>query len=221
MWCISWLALALMGCVGGEDIEGNDPRECVDGVDNDEDGQFDCFDSDCANSPDCNLGGTTGGQNGTGGPPVTSGTSPATTGPVGVPGCPWAGTWEVWGAYCDGLDVTADFDADFSTVSMVIESDCGVDISLRGDSCLEVESQIWTQTPGGATVTSSGITACQPNNCRFDDADLGCQQGDRTATPVTIPIENVGTQTIVTSGLLSTAWNGCPGGLRLRWQWTP
>ena len=29
------------------------PADCTDGSDNDGDGDIDCFDTDCANSPDC------------------------------------------------------------------------------------------------------------------------------------------------------------------------
>ncbi len=52
--------LALSGCPGGGDdadgaagIEGDDPGECDDGLDNDGDGAIDCDDPDCWGSPDC------------------------------------------------------------------------------------------------------------------------------------------------------------------------
>ena len=35
------------------DAEGDDPGECVDDVDNDQDGLFDCNDPDCAGSQAC------------------------------------------------------------------------------------------------------------------------------------------------------------------------
>ncbi|MEE2828415.1 MAG: hypothetical protein VX498_04435, partial [Myxococcota bacterium] len=35
------------------DWEGQEPGECTDGADNDGDGAYDCLDSDCAGSPDC------------------------------------------------------------------------------------------------------------------------------------------------------------------------
>ncbi len=46
------LPLLLTGCP--TDIEGNSPGECDDGADNDEDGYFDCNDSDCYGAPVCN-----------------------------------------------------------------------------------------------------------------------------------------------------------------------
>ena len=33
--------------------EGKNPGECIDGADNDGDGAFDCFDTDCGGAPDC------------------------------------------------------------------------------------------------------------------------------------------------------------------------
>lgn len=35
------------------DFEGDNPDECSDGVDNDQDGEYDCNDQDCEGSPDC------------------------------------------------------------------------------------------------------------------------------------------------------------------------
>ena len=68
----AFLALAI-GC-GGEDagdsrgfrIEGTEPGDCEDGVDNDADGLFDCDDTSCAASPPCADGGA-GGAGGSGG----------------------------------------------------------------------------------------------------------------------------------------------------------
>lgn len=36
--------------------EGNAPDECTNGVDDDEDGLFDCDDETCEGSPDCDEG---------------------------------------------------------------------------------------------------------------------------------------------------------------------
>ena len=36
-----------------KNMEGDEPGECTDRADNDQDGQFDCDDSDCSGSPDC------------------------------------------------------------------------------------------------------------------------------------------------------------------------
>ncbi|MBM74858.1 MAG: hypothetical protein CMK59_05620 [Proteobacteria bacterium] len=59
------LALVLSACVpnwdkvedlqmGGAFQEGMEPGDCMDGADNDGDGDFDCRDSDCQSGPDCN-----------------------------------------------------------------------------------------------------------------------------------------------------------------------
>lgn len=45
--------LALFGCGDLIQAEGDDAGECSDAADNDQDGTFDCDDSDCSASPDC------------------------------------------------------------------------------------------------------------------------------------------------------------------------
>ncbi len=45
------LLVALLAC--DRTREGDDPRECRDGADNDADGLFDCEDDGCSGSPDC------------------------------------------------------------------------------------------------------------------------------------------------------------------------
>ncbi len=47
------LLSALFTTACSPDIEGDEPGECTDGGDNDQDGDFDCDDSDCHASPDC------------------------------------------------------------------------------------------------------------------------------------------------------------------------
>ena len=47
------MAVVGIGCENTADIEGDAPGECSDRADNDQDGDYDCNDSDCAGSPDC------------------------------------------------------------------------------------------------------------------------------------------------------------------------
>ncbi|MFH1468515.1 MAG: MopE-related protein [Pseudomonadota bacterium] len=55
----SLLTISLLSACGDKDDtgtrqwEGMNPGECIDGADNDGDGQYDCDDDDCAGSPDC------------------------------------------------------------------------------------------------------------------------------------------------------------------------
>ena len=49
-----FLSLLLMAC---GNYEGDDPGECTDGADNDRDGDFDCNDDGCEDSPHCEGGG--------------------------------------------------------------------------------------------------------------------------------------------------------------------
>lgn len=57
--------LALLGCGDIIPAEGDDAGECSDAADNDQDGTFDCDDSDCSASPDCaGDSGDTGGGDG-------------------------------------------------------------------------------------------------------------------------------------------------------------
>lgn len=49
-----FLSLLLMACGS---YEGDDPGECTDGADNDRDGDFDCNDDGCEESPHCEGGG--------------------------------------------------------------------------------------------------------------------------------------------------------------------
>jgi len=58
---LSWLSITSLACSditvsAAPEREGDDPGECTDGADNDFDGDFDCDDSDCANSNDCSDG---------------------------------------------------------------------------------------------------------------------------------------------------------------------
>ncbi|TNE88176.1 MAG: hypothetical protein EP330_16100 [Deltaproteobacteria bacterium] len=52
----AWLWLVVVGC-GGLPPEGNLPGQCIDLVDNDQDGLFDCNDPDCNADPLCAGGG--------------------------------------------------------------------------------------------------------------------------------------------------------------------
>ena len=205
--------LGLLAC-GSPQPEGADPAWCSDGVDNDRDQAFDCDDSDCEGVGECALLKPTT-------EPTTISTTPNSSGPVGAPGCPWAGTWTAYGAFCDGLDVTGDWKQTFSKVEMVVADQCTAEVVFEGESCIERESFGWTQTNGGANSTSFGIVNCQPNGCRFTTDDPGCMEGDRAAPVLTIPIETIGVQTLVTNGFLRDAWVGCAGDLRIRWQWVP
>jgi len=67
---VSLLVVAtLCGC---EDIEGNEPGECSDGLDNDSDGYLDCEDSNCYGAPVC-YGGLPGDDDDFGGDDDDSG----------------------------------------------------------------------------------------------------------------------------------------------------
>ncbi len=49
--------LVLVSCLfGGKNIEGDEAGECGDGADDDRDGDFDCDDTDCVGSPECEGG---------------------------------------------------------------------------------------------------------------------------------------------------------------------
>ena len=48
------LSLALIGCKGAPSgVEGDDPLDCLDGLDNDDDGLTDCNDDDCEGALSC------------------------------------------------------------------------------------------------------------------------------------------------------------------------
>jgi len=55
LWFVTLLLMSNVGCLFGEkvDPEGANPGECVDGADNDGDGDYDCNDRDCTGAPDC------------------------------------------------------------------------------------------------------------------------------------------------------------------------
>ncbi|MEY3212917.1 MAG: hypothetical protein RIT28_3398 [Pseudomonadota bacterium] len=42
-----------LACIGGKDIEGDEAGECNDGIDNDQNGLFDCDEDACVGSPLC------------------------------------------------------------------------------------------------------------------------------------------------------------------------
>ncbi len=85
---ILWLGCTPEVSVIENEAEGDEPGECSDGADNDEDGDFDCDDTDCIGAPDCDgsgsgdsggdnsdSGGDSGGDNNT--PPSTPGVATA------------------------------------------------------------------------------------------------------------------------------------------------
>ncbi len=51
---VVWVTV-LSGCIFGpaQEVEGDEPFECEDGADNDQDGDFDCDDEGCEDSPEC------------------------------------------------------------------------------------------------------------------------------------------------------------------------
>jgi hypothetical protein len=83
-----YVLVGLTGCFGGASVEGQAPLECMDGLDNDGDGLFDCLDTDCEDSAECTetgaptgtpTGAPTGTNTGTA-TGMTSGTTPTTPG---------------------------------------------------------------------------------------------------------------------------------------------
>jgi hypothetical protein len=86
---ILWLGCTPEVSVIENEAEGDEPGECSDGADNDEDGDFDCDDTDCIGAPDCDEGGNDSG--GGGGSSNDSGSSnntpPSAPGVATAPSC--------------------------------------------------------------------------------------------------------------------------------------
>ena len=152
--------LVLSGCLlfpSEERFEGDDPGECSDLADNDRDGLYDCDDSDCAASPECEDDGLLPGPGGGGG-----GGGTQTGAATGGTGTTTGGT--ATGSSTCGISVWDDFPADgvndafyLTTVELWFST-------VIGDETVEVSQ-------GGAPV--SGTTTIDEDRIIFTpDAPL-------------------------------------------------
>lgn len=100
--------------------------------------------------------------------------------------CPAVGTWELESIVCATTDVTDGFRMTIpTTIAVITQSEsggCDIVLTNENDACHEEQS--FHDTPIGDTwmVASSGITACDPDACVFNESDAPCEIGDRVET---------------------------------------
>ncbi len=138
------LLVLLAGCLPGSP-EGSNPGECLDGIDNDVDGYFDCNDLDCFAFTDC--GGTNPGGTGTG----------TGTGGTDDPGI----TGEAIAAHLTSFTVEY-------TMAMDLESTVGVDLCSAYALCDCTNSYSGAGTQVAAAddnVTFSGTWTLTATDC--------------------------------------------------------
>ncbi len=121
MRLLVFLALPLAVACGGKDTEGVNPGECINGLDDDENGYIDCADPGCLNSPDCEdtgsapsgsgdepdtgMSGGSGGTGETGGDTSGSGETGGDSSGSGETGGDTSGSGDAGGSGDDGSTV--------------------------------------------------------------------------------------------------------------------
>jgi outer membrane protein assembly factor BamB len=100
----------------------------------------------------------------------------------GPPACPVDGTYRLTRIACGDQDITAEWQARVpeTTATIVAQGDgCAATLVNRSADC--VETQTFSAQPGAAawTLTTPGITACDPDGCTFGAEDEPCLVGDR------------------------------------------
>jgi hypothetical protein len=100
--------------------------------------------------------------------------------------CPAAASYALTRIACGDVDITADWMARVPETRAVVAAEtggaCAATLENRSPSCLETQTLTMRPSPGGWTVTTPGITACQPAGCRFGAEDEPCAVGDRAGS---------------------------------------
>ncbi len=139
-----------------KEVEGDDPGECVTGLDEDDDGLIDCEDPDCAGSADCAPADT-----GDTGPP-------GDTGPHDDDGDGWFGSDD-----CDDSDPDVNPGASDPTVD-------GVDQDCDGLDGPDVDGDGYVDADAGGTDCDDDDAAVNPEaeDLSVDGADQNCDGVD-------------------------------------------
>jgi outer membrane protein assembly factor BamB len=100
----------------------------------------------------------------------------------GPAACPVDGTYQLTRIACGDQDITAEWKARVpdTTATVVRQGDgCTATLVNRSSAC--VETQTFSAQPGVGewTLTTPGISACDPDGCTFGAGDDPCRAGDR------------------------------------------
>jgi len=121
--------------------------------------------------------------------------------------CALTGTWTLTSIRCGTTDVTADFKA--RVTSSVVTASKGANGACRGvlvntgSTCQETEEYEYSLSGNTNTVTTRGITACNPVGCKFDPNDAACVVGDRAGTYTENTVSSGNTLTATRNDALS------------------
>ena len=122
-------------------------------------------------------------------PPPPSGETGTPTFPTTPTGdaCAYAGQWELSRLTCDGIDVTADWQAVVDSTTLLVSDspsgNCFVEVINAATYCEEREEYEAEPVSGDLWgVVSFGVTSCNPLACTFSKADAPCATGDRSGS---------------------------------------
>ena len=113
---------------------------------------------------------------------VTGDTGDTDGGAVGLQDCPWVGTWNLTAVRCGTFEYNDWYDT-HDSAAMVVDHDpeggCYVQTTIVGASCSRTEDWGFTVPVGTeVNVDLRGITACDPEQCKFGPTDPPCNPGD-------------------------------------------
>ncbi len=99
-------------------------------------------------------------------------------------GCKYEGKYQLETIACGELDITTEFKASVTltqaTVSSLDGGGCRIETFNSGPTCAEQEIIDIVETePGQWAATYQGVSACNPDACKFNDDDAACVLGDR------------------------------------------
>jgi hypothetical protein len=115
------------------------------------------------------------------------------------------GRWSMVSVVCGGTDVTQDIHTNGGIADMRMEfsntgSQCGLRNTVSGPTCAEVEEfDLLPGASGTFSMTSRGITSCQPAQCVFNAGDAPCIVGDRAGASTLTSMNLDGGNLVVTS----------------------
>jgi hypothetical protein len=212
MKTIFLVPLLLCGC--GASPEGANSSECLDDLDNDGDGLYDCADPDCAGSVEC------GASSPSVPPPI--GGSAGTNNPGLV--CDFEGTFQLQSITCDGVSATAEWGQNYTSSTLSVADDgtgfgtCTMTLQLASPLCATREDFRLLSGEGAMIqMWFDGISFCDPGACAHTPDHDVCTIGDRNwGGPY--PLNMTGGSGITFTDLFAPALPTCIGTVTSVWQ---
>lgn len=157
--------------------------------------------------------------------PVPTTDTDITTVP-GAEDCIWVGTWEVVQASCGDAgfsDWRTIYDSAILAISHNREAGCDMVLTLANETCIE-EATFWGDPEADSTTLdikdntkddrAFGVTACDPESCKFTNGDVACSIGDHQS-PQTVLVDQSVADTLSFTFFAAYAAPTCDDALRL------